>query len=68
MFCQGGPPPSSRGRTHTIPSQESFFSSWDNALHGFVPAADRLLADLRSPAQLILNELACLRPPITSLR
>jgi hypothetical protein len=40
----------------TNDNAESFFTSWDNALAGFVPAVDKLLAELRSPAKLILNE------------
>eukprot|EP01051_Picozoa_sp_SAG22_P018814 SAG22_NODE_3282_length_1806_cov_2.055653_2_plen_456_part_00 len=37
-------------------SAEGFYTQWDGALRGFVPAADKLLVDLKSPAKLILNE------------
>lgn len=40
----------------TDQNAESFFPSWDHALAGFVPALDKLLTELRSPAKLILNE------------
>ena len=42
------------GCTHA--GSEGFYTQWDSALAGFVPAADRLLAELKSPAKLILNE------------
>eukprot|EP01052_Picozoa_sp_SAG31_P033374 SAG31_NODE_3760_length_3909_cov_2.157743_6_plen_98_part_00 len=42
------------GCTHA--GSEGFYTQWDSALAGFVPAADKLLAELRSPAKLILNE------------
>ena len=37
-------------------SAEAMYTQWDGALGGFVPAADKLLVDLKSPAALILNE------------
>ena len=40
----------------TMPAAEGFYTQWDGALSGFVPAADKLLAELQSPAKLILNE------------
>jgi hypothetical protein len=35
---------------------EDMYTQWDSALSGFVPAANKLLQDLKSPAKLMLNE------------
>ena len=35
---------------------EGYYTQWDHALAGFVPAVDAVLHELQSPAKLILNE------------